>query len=115
VDVSKYFLIVGDGDVRDISFRKKHRSSDGSLVWYRLYVGEEQWGMVAKLDDRSGWSASSWNWPEGYEMRSIEQTIADEQDQSARPDLALLHVPGFITRMAAATYIIKHHGYWKRT
>lgn len=111
--MSKYFLIAGENDVRDISFRKKHRSS--GLVWYRLYVGEEQWGMVSKIDGHPGWSASSWNWPEGYEMRSIEQRIADDVSMEPNQLQALLHVPGFVSRMAAATYIIKHYGYWKRT
>lgn len=111
--MSRYFLIAGEGDVRDISFRKKQ--SHGGLVTYRLYVGEEQWGMVARYNKRIGWSASSWNWPEGYQMRSIEQRMADERDQGPRQEHSLLHVEGFISRMAAATYIIKHHGYWKNT
>jgi hypothetical protein len=37
VPVSKYFLIVGDGDVRDISFRKKHRSSATYIIKHYGY------------------------------------------------------------------------------
>jgi hypothetical protein len=100
--------LVHDGTVRDITFRKKQRQGD--LVMYRVYVGDEEWGMVSWYHPRIGWTANSFNFPKG---RSLADIDADEHDRSPRPDLALRSVRGFRTREAAATYIIKHHGHWK--
>lgn len=89
--MSKCFVLAesGIGPGGQIYFRK-HK---GNNEWYRLFLDNEEIGVVMK-DCFGHWSALS-NARQSYwfKTRMIE---------------------GFATRMTAATFIIKHHGYWMR-
>jgi hypothetical protein len=86
--VSRYFVLpeTGIGPGGDIVFRKHNDIS------YLVYVGDQMLGQVSKLR-YSGWWGTSYNRKrsEFFNIRQME---------------------GFATRFHAASFIIKHHGYW---
>lgn len=129
--MSRYFLIAGEGDVRDISFRQHslHQPEKGSFS-YHVVVGDEKWGWVTRHDSMPfrGWSAFSMYWinqrDAAMEGRPLEECLAahkaerEEELSYARGETqtskrSLEKVDGFRSRMAAATYIVKTYGYWK--
>jgi hypothetical protein len=85
--MSRYFVLPEDGigPGGDITFRKGY----GEQV-YSVWVGETFAGQVCKL---RAWAAVSWNKhpSEFFKVNNMQ---------------------GFATRLDAATFIIKHHGYW---
>lgn len=88
--VSRFFVLAeeGVGPGGQIYFRR-HKGSDR---WYNLYLDDYRAGMVMKDPVWNNWNAlshcddSKW-----FAVRSMD---------------------GFSRRMAAAEFIIKHHGYW---
>jgi hypothetical protein len=90
--MSKYFVIAEDGvgPGGDIYFRK----DAGNDRWYSLYLDKVKIGLIMDSSFRGGrsWTglslAKDSKW---FNVRMIE---------------------GFATRMAAATFVINHHGYW---
>lgn len=120
--MSKYFLIAGPRDVRDITFERWGRKGA-----YRVRVGGEAWGVVSQ-DTHSGWTATSHYmqrpWLAGTELPPADDVRARLAARRAEDDAyeegktythsrSLVSVNGFASRMAAATYIIKTFGYWK--
>lgn len=87
--MSRYFVLPEDGIGPGgyIVFRKRQ---DGM---YTLYVGDKFFGTVHNL--KWHWAAVSWN-----EQPSEFFNVND--------------LDGFATRLHAAQFIIKHHGYWMR-
>ena len=91
--MSKFFVQSeeGIGPGGQIYFRR-HR---GGERWYNVFLGDTKIGMIMKDPIFDCWNALSncddSNWFAGRSM------------------------DGFATRMAAATFIIKHHGYWLRS
>ena len=89
--MGKYFVLPEDGvgPGGDIIFRRYGANHPN---WYRVCVGDESLGMVHKGHAPFlGWIASSHNF--NARIRCVE---------------------GFRSRMHAATYLIKHRGYWLR-
>lgn len=90
--MGRYFVQKEDevGPGGDISFRKGHPK----YRWYRVFVGDKCFGMVMENGPRKSvrWNALSY---------------AKKSDWCA-----IRSMNGFATRMDAATFIIKHHGYW---
>lgn len=89
--MSKHFVLAteGVGPGGDIFFR--HHPSDN---WYSLFVGDVKFGLVIKCSITGTWMGISYaEESEFFGVRSLD---------------------GFATRMGAATFIIKHHGYWLR-
>jgi hypothetical protein len=92
--VSRFFVQAekGVGPGGDIIFRRAHKE----YSWYHVYLDDEKIGMVMENGARSRirWTGLSYAkdsiW---FVPRSME---------------------GFADRMSAATFIIKHHGYWMR-
>ena len=86
--MSRYFVLPeeGIGPGGDIIFR--HHSLANS---YRLFVGEQFFGLTFI---NMGHSWSSVSWAESSEFFGVDA------------------LEGFATRLDAATFVIKHHGYW---
>lgn len=86
--MSRYFVLPEEniGPGGDIIFRKHGYG-------YLVCVGEARLGMVTQLP--SGWSGLSYapasRW---FSIRSLD---------------------GFASRLTAAQFVIKHHGYWMRS
>lgn len=96
--MTKHSLVVGKGDVRGIRFQKWAIAP--GVRSYRLFVGKECWGHVSRIEglDYRGWEAFSY-------------FAQENQEENENP--ALNCVPGFRSRWYAATFIIKHWGYWQ--
>ncbi|QNN99173.1 hypothetical protein SEA_FAUST_70 [Streptomyces phage Faust] len=91
--MSRFFVQREDGigPGGDIIFRKGHPE----YKWYRVFVDDKCFGIIMKdVHSRARWSAVSY---------------AEESDWFATRSME-----GFATRLDAATFIIKHHGYWMR-
>src|SRR6185312_4225916 len=87
--MSKYFVLpekdVGSGG--QIYFRKGHPEYN----WYNLFLDEIKIGKIM-AGHRTGWVGLSYaQESEWFGVRMLE---------------------GFATRMDAATFVIKHNGYW---
>ena len=89
--MSKYFVLAEDdiGPGGDIIFR----AAVGGEGWYNLFLDTKRLGQVIKGHDNNWIGLSHANSSEFFGVRMIE---------------------GFANRMAAATFVIKHHGYWMR-
>lgn len=92
--MSRFFVLAteGVGPGGDIYFRK----NKGNNRWYDLYLDKVKIGQVMDTSYRGGrsWTGLSFardsKW---FNVRMME---------------------GFATRMDAATFVIKHNGYWMR-
>lgn len=90
IEMGKSFVLAepGVGPGGDIIFRK-HKGADG---WYNVFLDDVKIGIIMKDPCWGNWNAlshceeSKW-----FAVRTMD---------------------GFSTRMGAATFIIKHHGYW---
>lgn len=88
--VSRFFVLPEDGvgPGGQIYFRKHRGNSD----WYNVFLDDYKAGMIMKDPVWKNWNAISYRedskW---FLVRSMD---------------------GFSRRMAAAEFIIKHHGYW---
>lgn len=90
--MSKYFVLreEGIGPGGQIVFRRAHQE----YSWYNVFLDDVKIGQIMETGVRSRrrWTAISFakesKW---FAVRSME---------------------GFADRMCAATFIIKHHGYW---
>lgn len=90
--MSRFFVLAEDGvgPGGQIYFRK-HKGSDR---WYNLFLDEYKAGMIMKDPTWGNWNALSYcDDSQWFAVRSMD---------------------GFSRRMAAAEFIIKHHGYWLR-
>lgn len=87
--MSRYFVQPesGIGPGGDIVFRR-HPVYER---WYLLWVGDKVFGQIMR-DRRERWSGLS------------------QADDSEFFGIRMME--GFADRMAAATFVIKHHGYW---
>lgn len=87
--MSKYFVQPEDGigPGGDVVFRKHGAYPD----WYHLCLNETKIGQVMRGRDKNWIGLSNSSNSEFFGIRMIE---------------------GFANRMAAATFVIKHHGYW---
>ncbi len=87
--MSKYFVRAEDGigPGGDIIFR----AAGGHEGWYNLFLDDKKLGQVIKGRDNNWIGLSNAAQSEFFGIRMIE---------------------GFANRMAAATFVIKHHGYW---
>ncbi|MEV8544524.1 hypothetical protein [Streptomyces sp. NPDC051572] len=115
-----WFLIVAPGEARDIKFRRHslHSPADGIRA-YSVIVGDEAWGFVYYGDHQqwNGWQAFSYNYSTPKYATSEEALKAllppESEPADFKSEKSLQKVKGFLTRRAAATYIIKHWGYWE--
>jgi hypothetical protein len=86
--MSRYFVLPeeGVGPGGDIIFRSLRTPGV-----YALYAGEAMFGTVHKIGSK--WAGVSWKEHSEFfgNVRKID---------------------GFATRLDAATFVIKHHGYW---
>jgi hypothetical protein len=90
--MSRHFVLAEDGvgPGGQIYFRR-HPGSDS---WYTLYLDDYKAGIIMKDSCWGNWNAVSYfDDSEWFRVRSMD---------------------GFSRRMAAAEFIIKHHGYWLR-
>jgi hypothetical protein len=88
--MSRFFVLPEDGvgPGGQIYFRK-HKGNDR---WYNLFLDDYKAGMITKDPVWNNWNAISYcEDSEWFRVRSLD---------------------GFSRRMAAAEFIIKHHGYW---
>lgn len=131
--MSRYFLIAGKDDVRDITFRRHsmHTPEDGTYA-YSVFVGDERWGVVTRLDSmpQRGWRALTMRFinqrDEGIQGLNLEELkalmkvrldedLAYSKGETKTSKKSLDSVDGFMSRWAAATYIIKTFGYWSNS
>lgn len=90
--MSKFFVLAeeGIGPGGDIFFRKAH----AEYSWYSVFLDDVKIGQVMEtgVGSRIRWSGLSFaRESQWFAIRSMD---------------------GFADRMSAATFIIKHHGYW---
>ncbi|UUG69401.1 hypothetical protein SEA_SHAM_66 [Streptomyces phage Sham] len=88
--MSRFFVLPeeGVGPGGQIYFRK-HK---GNSRWYNLFLDDYKAGIIMKDPVWNNWNATSYcDDSEWFVVRSLD---------------------GFSRRMAAAEFIIKHHGYW---
>ncbi|MGW1291219.1 hypothetical protein ACWD4N_48815 [Streptomyces sp. NPDC002586] len=92
-----------------------HRPAKGIRAW-TLIVGEEAWGFVYFSDNerRSGWQAFSYNAPQyATPEEALKALLPDPDRKDYKSGNSLQMVKGFLSRRTAATYIVKHWGYWE--
>jgi hypothetical protein len=85
--MSRYFVLPeeGIGPGGDITFRRYP-----AMHGWKLFVGDTFFGIVSNLNGT--WTGTSW--AQESEFFSVRQ------------------LDGFATRLKAAAFVIKHHGYW---
>jgi hypothetical protein len=115
--MSSWFLLAAPGDARDISFTRHslHEPAKGIRA-YTVKVGDEAWGFVYSSDNEkwSGWQACSYNTPQYATVEEAMQALRpDPNPTDYKSKKSLQMVKGFRSRRAAATYIVKHWGYWE--
>lgn len=119
-----FSVVIRDDDntrVEDIGFSRHPQHRDG-LTMYNVWLGDQKLGTVSCIDRGRGWKAVSYR---GYDkmtrkqFESLRQSVLrtrgeslEEPEEGFREETPNRQVEGFLSRRAAAQYLVRHWGYW---